>query len=211
MKAIFKKTIKSILPKNLQQSIKQVLSNREIRQWVKNGRPAPPPHKIKQMAIEKYQKENRIHVLVETGTYLGDMVDAQLNNFKTIYSIELSEKLYQRALKRFKKQTNVKLVQGDSGKVLQTLISQLNERSVFWLDGHYSSGITAKGDVECPIYEELNAIFKSPLNHILLIDDARCFSGQGDYPTIQDLSKYIISQRPSAHIEVENDIISVTY
>ncbi|MDR2286698.1 MAG: hypothetical protein LBE04_04380 [Prevotellaceae bacterium] len=211
MKINLKKKIKYILPKILQQTIKQILSNREIQQWIKNGRPVPPPHKIKQMTIDKYQKENLIHVFVETGTYLGAMVDAQLNNFQNIYSIELSEELYQRALKRFKKQPKVKLIQGDSGKVLQTLILQINERAIFWLDGHYSAGITAKGDVECPIYEELKAIFKSPLNHILLIDDARCFSGQGDYPSIQDLSEYIISQRSTAHIKVEDDIIRVMY
>jgi hypothetical protein len=139
------------------------------------------------------------------------MVEAQLNNFQIIYSIELSEELCQRAIKKFGKQDKVKIIQGDSGKVLHTLIPQLNERAIFWLDGHYSAGITAKGDVECPVYEELRAIFKSSFNHIVLIDDARLFTGHGDYPSIQDLSAYIISQRPAAHIEVEDDVIRVMY
>jgi hypothetical protein len=211
MRTDIKKRIKPLLPKFLQKKIKQILSNKEIQQWIKNGRPAPPPHIIKQMAISQYQKDNHIQVFVETGTYFGAMVEAQLDNFQNIYSIELSEELYQRAFKKFKRHSKIKIMQGDSGKVLQTLVPSINERAIFWLDGHYSAGVTAKGDVECPVYEELNAIFKSSLNHILLIDDARCFNGQGDYPSFQKLSEYILSQRPSAHIEVKDDVIRITY
>jgi hypothetical protein len=56
MKMNIKKIIKFILPLFLQQRIKQILSNQEVRQWIKNGYPVPPPHKIKQQIIAKYQK-----------------------------------------------------------------------------------------------------------------------------------------------------------
>jgi hypothetical protein len=61
-------------------------------------------------------------------------------------------------------------VQGDSGKELPKIVTQLDTPAIFWLDGHYSAGITAKGDTECPIFEELEAIFEpdKSCKHILI-------------------------------------------
>jgi len=39
------------------------------------GKPIPPPHIIKQKIIRTYAKTFKINILVETGTYLGDMVE----------------------------------------------------------------------------------------------------------------------------------------
>ncbi len=76
------------------------------------------------------------------------------------------------------------------------------------MDGHYSAGTTAKGEKDCPIFEELNAILDSKnFNHILLIDDARCFIGKGDYPTIDQLTEYIKSKNEDYKVEVKHDII----
>ena len=102
----------------------------------------------------------------------------------------------------------ITILQGDSGKVLFDLCIQITEPAIFWLDGHYSEGITAKGDKFCPIYEELSAIFQSQkLPHVLLIDDARLFIGKNDYPTISDLTDFILRNRPEASVSSENDII----
>lgn len=46
-------------------------------------------------------KYNCNNVLIETGTYLGDTVEALRNYFKNIISIELSHELALRAQKRF--------------------------------------------------------------------------------------------------------------
>jgi hypothetical protein len=115
------------------------------------------------------------------------------------------------ASKRFKNRKKVKILQGDSGQVLHTIIPQLNGPAVFWLDGHYSAGVTAKGEKECPILEELSAIFISGFHHVLLIDDAHCFVGENDYPTLQELSDFILIQHPEAKIEVKDNIIRVIY
>ena len=160
------------------------------------------------MAIAEYQQKYNISILVETGSFLGDMVEAQKRRFNQIFSIELGVDLYRNTFKRFKRNGHIKIFLGDSGKVLPNIRSEINEPASFWLDGHYSAGITAKGDKECPIYEELNAIFNSEkFNHILLIDDARCFNGEGDYPTIEDLSSFIKSRDKNYTVEIKNDII----
>lgn len=183
--------------------------SKQFIKWENEGRPIPVPHIVKQNAINLYQQKYKIETLFETGTYLGDMIWAQRNNFKNIYSIELSETLTKKAQSRFKKYSYINIIQGDSGKMLHTLTDQMKKKAIFWLDGHYSGGITAKSDKDCPIYEELSAIFKSGQEHILLIDDARCFIGENDYPTIEALSDFIKQTYPNSLLEVSDDIIRV--
>ena len=205
-KVISKLTPQCILNKNRMLNEYVVFND-----WLRNDCQGLPPHVFKQNTIFEFQKKSGYETLVETGTYLGDMVEVQKKFFKKIYSIELSTKLYEMAKTRFSKDSNVEIVQGDSGRILSTIVSKLDSSAIFWLDGHYSAGITAKGDKECPIYEELDAIFKGRVNnHILLIDDARCFIGQGDYPTINELTKYITDKNPAYKLEIKKDIICYT-
>lgn len=187
---------------------RSMVSERVISKWVEQGRPPPPPHCFKQRVIEEIQKKHRYNVLVETGTYLGDMVEAQRKNFRRIYSVELGVELWKNAARRFRKYPHIEIVQGDSGKVLDKITAQLEEPAIFWLDGHYSAGVTAIGDTECPIYGEIDAIFRGQnFKHIVLVDDARCFDGRGDYPSIGELTKYIESKDPSYLVEVKDDIV----
>ena len=90
----------------------------DYKKWETGGKPVPPPHAIKKITIRAYQKQSNYNVLVETRTYYGDMVFAQMNYFGAIYSIELSSYFYNRAVKRFKKYDNVHLFYGDSSNEL---------------------------------------------------------------------------------------------
>jgi len=180
----------------------------QFHKWKKDGCPIPPPHIVKQITIKEYKDKYEYEILVETGTYKGAMVEAQKKRFRKIFSVELGVDLFNKAVKRFYNDKNVTIVQGDSGKVLPKILSEINEPALFWLDGHYSAGITSKGEKECPIFEELDAIFSNKkFNHIILIDDARCFIGQGDYPAIAQLTEYIKSKNEKYQIEVKHDII----
>ncbi|MDN3584402.1 hypothetical protein [Mucilaginibacter flavus] len=181
-----------------------------IENWNDAGQPVPPPHLVKQNIIKKLQQQFNYDLFIETGTYMGDMVEAQKKNFKEIISIELGEKLYSDAVYRFKNDKHVKILQGDSGDILAKLCADIDRPAIFWLDGHYSGGITAMGKKECPIFEELSAILSAkPFNHILLIDDARLFVGANDYPTLEKLNDFITEYNLSAKIYTEYDIIHV--
>jgi hypothetical protein len=193
--------MKNTINKILRSFIPQILLNRLRKHW-------QIPHSVKQSTIKEYQQKYGYTTLVETGTYKGDMVEAQKTIFDKIISIELGFDLFEKAKERFKYDKNVIIVQGDSGKVLPLILKEINEPVIFWLDGHYSGGITAKGDKKCPILEELDAILNDKrFNHILLIDDARCFIGDGDYPTIKKLTEYIRSKNDQYQVEVKHDII----
>lgn len=211
MKTTIKKTLKPLIPKSILERHRQDVLDKQIGHWVRAGCPAPPPHIIKQLAIAEYQEKYGHHILIETGTYLGDMIEAQKMRFSKILSIELGADLYQKAKKRFSHDPHVTIVHGDSTEMLPLILKQMREPAIFWLDGHYSAGITAKGEKECPIYEELEAILaQNHLEHVILIDDARCFVGKNDYPWLKDLQNYITHVNPRYQIEVKHDIIRCT-
>lgn len=195
--------------KNLFQKKITLSPEEQLAEWERNGRPIPPIHLVKQKAIDEYRTQFGLNILVETGTYLGDMVEAKRNNFQQIYSIELSEKLYKKVCKRFRQYEHIHLLQGDSGEKLNEITSQLQQPALFWLDGHYSGGVTAKGSKECPVREELAAILNSKLHHVILIDDARLFTGENDYPDMNELSSILTATGKNYSVAVKDDIIRI--
>lgn len=209
------RSVFSTLPVRLQNQVKffynKYSRNAVIRKWRSKGDFSPPPHPVKQLAIEHYSHRYTCKTLVETGTYLGDMVLSQKNNFLTIYSIEIAPKLWERAVVMFAAYPYIKILQGDSGQVLHQIIPLLKGRTVFWLDGHYSAGETGKGEKISPVFEELKAIFKQNAEkHIILIDDARLFVGEWDYPTLDNLKSFVKSLDSTYAMEVTDDIIRLT-
>lgn len=180
----------------------------EISRWRRNGRPVPPPHAFKQLTIEGYRRTFRLATLVETGTYEGDTVEAQRKRFRKVVSIELSPELYRAALARFANRQNVTLLEGDSADLMESVVARLEEPALFWLDGHYSAGITAHGSLDTPVQRELEIILASADNHVILVDDARCF-GSGDYPTLDAVQALVGRLRPDWTCVVEDDIIRI--
>lgn len=186
-------------------------STTRICVWKWRGRPIPPPHVIKQQTIKNYARKFNLKILVETGTHYGDMIQAMKNCFKQTYSIELNKEFYDKAKNRFEGDTRIKIIHGDSGIVLGKLVDKIAQPTLFWLDGHYSGGTTARGEKDTPIYEELSHIFNSRQSgHVIIIDDARCFGTDRAYPSIEELSDFILTKRPEAKIEIENDSIRIT-
>jgi hypothetical protein len=135
------------------------------------------------------------------------MVFAQRYGFEAIYSIELDRALYEQAVERFRGFSHIEILQGDSGDVLPVLLAQFDRTCLFWLDGHYSGGGTARGESETPVMKELVAILAHPLQHVILIDDARLFTGHEGYPSIADLREWVARRRPEYTMTVEGDVI----
>ena len=169
-----------------------------------------PSYEYKRSEILRYAKENNIKVFIETGTYKGETPAMLINDFETLHTIELSDELYRMATEKFAG-TKVKTHHGNSMMVLPEIIKDIDEPVLFWLDGHYSNApFCAKGETDTPIIQELTAIFKEKiLPHIILIDDARLFGTEKDYPNIKNLKKFILSHRQNAKIEIFEDIIRI--
>lgn len=177
--------------------------------WTLSGRPFPPPHLIKQKMIRDALQQYQPRIMVETGTLLGDMVEAMKHRFERIYSIEISPELARRAQQRFANDRHVTIIENDSAIALRDLVPQLEEPALFWLDGHYSGGDTGKGAKETPIMEELETIFSSAIPHVVLVDDARCFGTEKDYPTVAGLEAFVRDRRPGARMFIKHDCIHI--
>ena len=99
---------------------------------------------------------------------------ALLVGFKTIYSIELSEFYYNAYKERFKDNKQVYLIFGDFADELPKLLETINERCIFWLDGHWCGDVSACGRNPVPLMDELLAIKKHPIkDYTILIDNMR--------------------------------------
>jgi hypothetical protein len=205
------RAIKDVLKKTfLLDVVKYIRQRGELQHWRKSGRPVPPPHLLKQRTIKHYARRFGMRTLVETGTFLGDMIDATKGIFDRIFSIELDKTLYEHAKERFSRFDHISVVQGNSGQVLLDILADIQEPCLFWLDAHYSSGITARADLETPVVQELRYISEhSVTNHVVLIDDARFFVGKNDYPTLEELRDLIARNRPGWVLEVRDDIIRI--
>lgn len=180
-----------------------------IFHWLGSGCNGPAPHPVKLMVIGSYLKRFSIVDFVETGTNLGDTLGYFAGKGIGCTSIELSKELYQAACAAFAARKNIRLVHGDSSHRLPELLEQLDKPVLFWLDGHYSSGLTASAETHTPVSAELKAILAHRIKqHVILIDDARYFDGTNDYPHLDDLLR-VIREDGSYSAEVSTDIIRV--
>lgn len=174
-----------------------------------------PPHQYKEQVVKEYGRSHDLHILVETGTLRGKMVEAMTPYFHYIFSIELDPKLFTKAFEKFSSNPNIRICQGDSGSVLPTLSPFLEEPVLFWLDAHYSGGITAKGEKTTPIREELECILQRPYRDVILIDDFHQFKSDSEFPSMNDLIELVettltVSNQPKRQLEVEQNIIRIT-
>lgn len=117
-------------------------------------------------------------IFVETGTLNGSTIFAMEPYFNSLYTIELSELFYNKTKKKYNGD-KINFILGDSSVVLQDLVPKLKGNIIFFLDGHWSCGRTARGPKDCPLYEEIECIMNSLESEcIIIIDDFRLF-GKG--------------------------------
>ncbi len=186
-----------------------LLDLRDAREWRAYRRQpvVPPPHVVKARTVLGYARRFRLRVLIETGTFEGEMVRKCQGAFREIYTIELDPDYARRAQRRFARLPNVHVMEGDSTRRLPELLSAVREPALFWLDGHYSGSGTALGEKETPLLEELDAIRRHGIqDHVILIDDVRCF-GEGDYPDLETITRALRAIRNDYCLEIAADIL----
>ena len=178
--------------------------------WQLRGKPVRSPHLLKQHTVREYAEKFKLRILVETGTYYGEMVAAMKNRFRAIYSVEYDPPLAQRAKKKFARHPHIHILQGDSQQVVPALLKTIREPALFWLDAGYYGWSGLQGDKQ-RLTVELEAILRDPgRQHIILMDDARGLNGQNGAPTVAELKQRIESEFPGRKVEVKYDILRIT-
>ena len=177
--------------------------------WKLRGEPVRSPHLLKQRIVGEYAQKYDLHILVETGTYYGEMVAAMKDRFSRIYSVEYDHQLAQRAIKKFSRYSHIRILEGDSQQVIPELLQSLTAPALFWLDAGYYGWAGLQGNKQ-RLTTELEAILRHPVQHVILMDDARGLNGQNGAPTVAELKQRIESEFPGRLVEVEYDILRIT-
>jgi hypothetical protein len=136
--------------------------------------------------IKKYK------TFVETGTYEGETTSNLFGYFDKVITIEIDEQLFREAKLKFSLAPNVHCIKGDSSVVFKTILPNIHDDTIFFLDGHYSGGKTGRGETDVPLEQELtliNNLFKH--KGIILIDDYRLFQSQEKDWTLLTKNKMI--------------------
>jgi hypothetical protein len=173
---------------------------------MKRGYASPSPLFIKQNCLLRNGLPNA--TWVETGTFLGQTTQLLAKHSMHVYSIEPESKLFARAHKLFSKHGNVEILNGTSEDVFPMLLPRIKGDVNFWLDGHYSAGITFKGPKDTPMLDELDSIGRN-LDRFgkvcVLVDDIRCFNPRlpeyTTYPSLHMLVAWAAKHKLDWHIE----------
>lgn len=148
------------------------------------------PHSYtKFLVINSVRKNTGATVLIEAGTFRGITTARASSVFDRVYSIELDETLAAAATKKLRTKKNVKVIQGDALQVIPQLLEDERLRDVLlFLDGHFSGGETACGDLPEPAAEELHTLrnYKDKISAIV-IDDLRSFGTEIGFPKKSEL------------------------
>jgi hypothetical protein len=184
---------------------------RQLVRWYAAGRQAELPELAKHQLIRDYARRFGLHTLVETGTFVGDTVYAMRRDFSRIVSIELDRRLAENARRRFARERHIAILHGDSKALLPQVLKTLDHPALFWLDAHWSGGVTARGEVETPLLDEVATIASHPVeDHVILIDDARFLGRRRDYPSLEQLQQRTADRRPNWLCEEAYGVVRFT-
>lgn len=112
---------------------------------------------------------------IETGTGSGGTIFSVEPYFNKLYTIEFSEYYYNNT-KNYYNGDKINFILNDSSIEFETLLPTITDKTIFFLDGHWSSGDTGRSSKDCPLEEEIthiNNLFRNEA--IIIIDDYRLF------------------------------------
>jgi len=177
--------------------------------WALRGRPMPVPPHMKVRAIKDAAIHIHAAVFIETGTYRGDTSKILSKRVQQVVSVEIDKRLATLARERFGN-SNIEILEGDSAELMNSIVTRFkNQICLYWLDGHYSSGVTGGQVKPVPVQRELEEILPFlKLSDLIIIDDIREFDGK-NYPSLENLTSFISQIRPDLHYRTMNDMLFI--
>jgi hypothetical protein len=173
------------------------------------------PHSfLKFVTIKHVCRLTQSLTFIETGTYLGGTAYRCAKIFKSVYTIELDPLLVQKAASNLAGCSNVKVIHGEAVAQLGLLFDTGSiDRAVVFLDGHFSGGDTAHGEIAEPALQELQ-ILSANRNRVnaIIIDDFRNFGVEPGHPKKSELFRSIETGFPQTEftLQVQNDQVILT-
>jgi hypothetical protein len=160
------------------------------------------------------KKQFALRTFVETGTFQGGTSVWAASHFEQVITVENSRAIFEKTVAKHGGVPNIKFLFGHSTATLREIVPTLDSPALFWLDSHWCLGESYGEQDECPLLEEITIINSSPLEHFLLIDDARLFIAppptplQIDaWPPIDQVTATIQAGASQKYIAIYEDVI----
>jgi len=155
----------------------------------------------------------QLNLFVEAGTHRGESARKAASLFERVITIEKNSNFFDISRLELSGINNVTCYHGCTRDHVTAHLSE-SDRTLFWLDAHWSGEGTSGEDDECPILDELRQIISKNLDvFAILIDDARLFlspppvpHNRSFWPRIDQLVRAIPS---NCAIFIFNDVIYV--
>ena len=118
--------------------------------------------------------------------------------------------MYDGAVTRFASNPRVQVVNGDSGTELPRHVDR-SRPTLYYLDAHWSGGVTAGEEIDCPIRDELAALAHGNPDDCIVIDDAHLFEtppawrDASKWPPMAELRELLAEIHPRHHVSVVAD------
>ena len=201
-------TAKSTTGARVKALVDRVKSRNE---WARRGYSMPAPQQVKWAVLQRLGRPS--DTWIETGTYLGDTTAFLAKRARHVFSIEPGPDLAERARSRFADNAKVTIVEGLSENELGNVLVGVEGPVSFWLDGHFSAGISHQGPTDTPVREELELIEQhlARLGKVrVLVDDVRLFDPSNPefaaYPSRSWLAQW--ATRNNLDWTIEHDIFA---
>lgn len=139
--------------------------------------------------LDAVRKKTGARMMIETGTAYGITAQRCGRVFEKVYTIELDPALAAQATARLAGQPNVQVVLGDAVEKLPAVLATEGvDDALVFLDGHFSGGVTALGDLPEPAILEIDTVAKyQDKIRAVIIDDFRCFGINPGWPRKSEL------------------------
>lgn len=115
-------------------------------------------------------------IFVETGTWLGHTIFAMEGLFKKLYTVEISEEIYEQTKASYHGD-KITFLFGDSGLVIKDILTECNDKVLFFLDAHASGGNLCNFKITTlytPLEQEIyNISLYSKYESLIIVDDCR--------------------------------------
>jgi hypothetical protein len=172
---------------------------------------APPSQRAKQRHLLALMSERGHDMLIETGTYLGETTAYFASRARRVVSIEIEPALHARAARLFADAPSVEILLGDGMEIVPRLVGELESPCLIWLDGHFSGGITGRGELEEPAVEILRRIREQspPRGMTIVVDDLRLFGSDPAAPGLAALVDAARETFPDAQLTAELDALVI--
>ena len=131
-----------------------------------------------------------IEYFFETGTLEGHTAQWAAEYFKCVTTVDINQTLVNSG--------NLNAFEADSADFMAA--SSFPNPDIFWLDAHT--------DEICPVLSEIESINKSPLPHVILVDDVRLFGNRPNWPSKQEVIDYLLNDGKRTVYEIEDVLVA---